>query len=116
MALREQTQFMIRPLCLADVRIIYDHKLWRKPRIRMSPLCFGVGAFTSMGEIGAYGGFFSKNGSEEARITAIQSRMPGAGTAILDALKVRTYHLIANSDCVVGLTPNARKLLRSMAA
>jgi hypothetical protein len=93
--MHERTAFMVRPLCLADGAVIDDRTLWSKPRICMSPLCYGIGAFTQVGELGAYGGFLYDKRGEEATITAIQSRMPGAGMALLDALKVRTYRLVA---------------------
>ena len=93
--MHEHTMFTVRPLCLADDAVINAPTLWSLPRICMSPACYGIGASTQVGELGAYGGFLYDKRGEEATITAIQSRMPGAGTAILDALKVRTYRLVA---------------------
>ncbi len=93
--MHERTVFTVRPLCLADGVVINDRTLWSLPRICMSPACYGIGAFTHIGELGAYGGFLYDKRGEEATVIAIQSRMPGAGIALLDALKVRTYRLVA---------------------
>jgi hypothetical protein len=90
------TVFTIRPLCFSDIVVIENRPLWGQPRVNMSPHNKGIGAVVEDGSLIGYCGFHDKPRGSEATISAIQSRMPGAGTALLNALKARFYYLIAD--------------------
>lgn len=55
----------------------------------------GLAAITADGTLVGYCGFLGDSRGGEARISALQSRLPGAGSALLDALKARFYLLMA---------------------
>lgn len=88
-------RFVIRPLQYGDLAAIDNRALWGQPRVNMSPNNKGIGAIAGDGSLVGYCGFYDEPHGAEARIYAIQSRMPGAGTALLHALKARFYYLIA---------------------
>jgi hypothetical protein len=100
----EPQRFAIRPLTIMDCAVIGDHAQWGTPRIFLSPACKGIGAITPDGMLQAYCGFFQDVDWLELRITAIQSRMRGAGTALLQALKERAYALIAEDVLASAVT------------
>jgi hypothetical protein len=91
----EQHRLTVRPLCFSDITVIENRVLWGQPRVNMSPHHKGIGALAEDGSLVGYCGFYDEPRGSQARISAIQSRMPGAGTALLNALKARFYYLTA---------------------
>lgn len=91
----EQHRFTIRPLQYRDIAVIENRVYWSQPHVALSPNHKGIGAIAEDGSLVGYCGFYDEPHGSEARIGAIQSRMPGAGTALLNALKARFYYLIA---------------------
>jgi N-acetylglutamate synthase-like GNAT family acetyltransferase len=91
----EPYRFTVRPLQYSDIAVIERRVLWGQHRVNMTPHNRGIGAIAADGTLAGYCGFYDKPRGSEATITAIQSRMSGAGRALLDALKVRYYYLIA---------------------
>jgi len=91
----ERRVFGIRPLQYNDIVVIENRPLWGQPRVNISPHHKGIGAIAEDGSLVGYCGFYDTPRRSEARISAVQSRMPGAGTALLNALKARFYYLVA---------------------
>lgn len=88
-------RFTIRPLQYRDIAVIEHRAPWGQPRVALLPNHKGIGAIAEDGSLGGYCGFSDEPHGSEARIGALQSRMPGAGTALLNALKARFYYLVA---------------------
>lgn len=86
---------------LADCAAINDKAGWPQPQVNLSPICLGLGAFTSAGRLAGYCGFLDRPRGP-LTITAVQSRVPGAGTALLDALKERADYLLADDVLVTA--------------
>lgn len=91
----ELHRFTVRPLCFNDITVIEHRVLWGQPRVTMTPHDKGIGAIAEDGSLVGYCGFRDQPRGSEATISSIQSRMPGAGRALLDALKVCFSYLIA---------------------
>jgi hypothetical protein len=85
----------IRPFQHDDIVLMRQRPLWGTPHVMIPPEDKGLAATTADGTLVGYCGFSGSSRSAEARISAVQSRMPGAGSALLDALKARFYLLVA---------------------
>jgi hypothetical protein len=85
----------VRPLQYSDIAVIENRARWGQPRVTIAPHHKGIGAIAADGTFVGYCGFSGTPRGAEAQISAVQSCMPGAGTALINALKARFYRLIA---------------------
>ena len=86
--------FTVRPFVYSDSRVIDDPRLWKLSR---DGLLRGRYCIVAIAEDGTLAGYctFDKEEHRAFRLSMLESRVPGAGSALLDELKKRAVEIIA---------------------
>lgn len=95
-----RNSFTVRPFAYGDSGVINDPRLWKLSR---DGLLRGRYCTVAIAEDGTLAGYctFDMDEHRVFRLSMLESRVPGAGSKMLDALKTRAIEIIAE-DVVIA--------------
>ena len=93
--------FTVRPIRYDELPVLYAHTQWKLHRDAVSPTSHVIVALHDDMLVG-YCAFQADRRSLNIDICAIESRLPGAGRALLDAVKARASQITAKDVLLVS--------------